>query len=306
MKSKLFLVLFLIGALMVAVVGCGGGQSEPEDEGSQEPAQQEQTGDSKGSITAVGSSALQPLVEEAANQFMAENPEAQIVVQGGGSGTGLSQVAQGATDIGNSDLFAEEKLSPDEAKDLVDNRVCVVGMAAVVNPDITVDNVTKQQLIDIFTGKITNWKDVGGPDVKVTLVNRPKSSGTRATFKAFALDGAEEASGIEQDSSGTVRKIINETPGAIGYLALSYLDGSVKVLNLDGVEPTDQNIYNGEYLVWAYEHMYTKGEPTGLAKDFLEYMMSDEVQKTLVPELGYLPSTEMKIDRDAEGKVTNK
>jgi len=306
MKSKIFFVLFIVVAMMVAVTGCGG-QSEQEDQqGAQEQTQQEQTGGSSGSITAVGSSALQPLVEEAANQFMSTNPEAQIVVQGGGSGTGLSQVAQGACDIGNSDLFAEEKLTSEESKDLVDHKVCVVGMAAVVHPDITVDNVTKQQLIDIFTGKVTNWKDVGGPDVKVTLVNRPASSGTRATFKAFALDGAEEASGIEQDSSGTVRKIISETPGAIGYLALSYLDGSVKVLNLDGVEPTDQNIYNGEYPVWAYEHMYTKGEPTGLAKDFLDYMLTGEVQNTLVPELGYLPATEMKIERDAEGNVTKK
>jgi phosphate transport system substrate-binding protein len=304
MKSKLFLVLLLIGVLMGAVVGCGG-QSDQKEEGH-EQTQQEQTGGSKGSITAVGSSALQPLVEEAANQFMAKNPEAQIVVQGGGSGTGLSQVAQGASDIGNSDVFAEEKLTPEEAKGLVDHQVCVVGMAAVVHPDITVDNVTKQQLIDIFTGKITNWKEIGGPDVKVTLVNRPKSSGTRATFKAFALDGAEEASGIEQDSSGTVRKIINETPGAIGYLAFSYLDGSVKALKLDGVEPAAENIYTGDYPVWAYEHMYTRGEPTGLAKDFLDYMMSDEVQKTLVPELGYLPATEMKVKRDAEGNVSQK
>lgn len=300
MKTRLFLVMLLVGALMMAVAGCGGGQNDQKDEG------QGGTGSAIGSITAVGSSALQPLVEEAANQFMAQNPEAQIVVQGGGSGTGLSQVAQGACDIGNSDLFAEEKLSPEEAKQLVDHKVCVVGVAAVVHPGITVDNVTKQQLIDIFTGKITNWKDVGGPDVKVTLVNRPKSSGTRGTFKAFALDGAEEASGIEQDSSGTVRKIISETPGAIGYLALSYLDGSVKVLNLDGVEPTAENIYSGDYPVWAYEHMYTRGEPTGLAKGFLDYMMSEEVQQTLVPELGYLPVTEMTVERDAAGNVTRK
>jgi phosphate transport system substrate-binding protein len=303
MRSKIFLALFLIGALMVAVSGCGG---KTEKQGEQPQVREQQSGSASGSITAVGSSALQPLVEEAASQFMAKNPGAQIVVQGGGSGTGLSQVSQGAADIGNSDVFAEEKLSAEEVAQLVDHKVCVVGMAAVVNPDITVDNVTQQQLIDIFTGKITNWKDLGGPDVKIQLVNRPKSSGTRATFKTYALKGAEEAQGIEQDSSGTVRKIINETPGAIGYLALSYLDGSVKPLKLDGVEPTKENIIEGKYPVWAYEHMYTKGEPTGLAKDFLDYMLSDEVQKTLVPELGYIPVTEMKVERDARGNVTKK
>ncbi|SFG82194.1 phosphate ABC transporter substrate-binding protein, PhoT family [Desulfotomaculum arcticum] len=306
-RFKVLGLLIGVVLLMAVAAGCGGNTADQQGEQSQGQEQQEQQGGgSTGSITAVGSSALQPLVEEAAKQFMASNPEAQVVVQGGGSGTGLSQVASGASDIGNSDVFAEEKLTPEEASQLVDHKVCVVGMAAVVNPDVKVDNLTQQQLIDIFTGKITNWKDVGGADVKVQLVNRPSSSGTRATFKAYALNGAEEAQGIEQDSSGTVRKIISETPGAIGYLALSYLDGSVTTLKLDGVEPSEENIATGEYPVWAYEHMYTKGEATGLAKDFLDYMLSDEVQKSLVVDLGYIPSTDMKIDRDASGNITNK
>ncbi|WP_347488762.1 phosphate ABC transporter substrate-binding protein [Desulfoscipio sp. XC116] len=299
-KAKLISVLCGLALLAAVVAGCGGQAGQQGEQG-----QEEEQGGAKGSITAVGSSALQPLVEEAAAQFMAGNTEAQIVVQGGGSGTGLSQVASGAANIGNSDVFAEEKLTAEEAAQLVDHKVCVVGMAAVVNPDITVEDVTQQQLIDIFTGKITNWKELGGPDVKVQLVNRPSSSGTRATFKAFALKGAEEAKGIEQDSSGTVRQIINETPGAIGYLALSYLDDSVKTLKLDGVEANQENICTGKYPVWAYEHMYTKGEPTGLAKDFLDQMLSDEVQNNLVVELGYIPATEMKVERDAQGNVSN-
>ena len=302
MERRFKVIGLLVGivVLMAIVAGCG---SKANQQGEQPQGQQS---GSKGSLTAVGSSALQPLVEEAAKQFMSGNPEAQIVVQGGGSGTGLSQVVSGASNIGNSDVFAEEKLTAEEASQLVDHKVCVVGMAAVVNPDVKVDNVTQQQLIDIFTGKITNWKDVGGADVKVQLVNRPSSSGTRATFKAFALKGSEEAKGIEQDSSGTVRKIISETPGAIGYEALSYLDGSITPLKLDGVEPTKENITSGKYPVWAYEHMYTKGDATGLAKDFLDYMLSDEVQKSLVVDLGYIPSTDMQIERDAKGNITKK
>jgi len=283
--SKVLGLLVGIVLLLAVSAGCGG---------------------SKGSITAVGSSALQPLVEEAAKQFMSGNTEAQIVVQGGGSGTGLSQVTAGAADIGNSDVFAEEKLTALEASQLVDHKVCVVGIAAVVNPDVKVETVTQQQLIDIFNGKITNWQKLGGANVKIQLVNRPSSSGTRATFKAFALKGAEEANGIEQDSSGTVRKIISETPGAIGYLALSYLDGSVTPLKMDGIEPTKENIINGKYPVWAYEHMYTKGDATGLAKDLLDYMLSDNVQKSLVVDLGYIPSTEMQVERDAQGNITKK
>ncbi|OPX84105.1 MAG: Phosphate-binding protein PstS 1 precursor [Pelotomaculum sp. PtaB.Bin104] len=295
-KTKVVVAIMLCLALIATVVGCGG-QDTKQDAAN--------TSQLSGNITAVGSTALQPLAEQAANQFMAKNPNVKVVVQGGGSGTGLTQVAQGAADIGNSDIFAEEKSGIDTAQ-LVDHQICVVGMAAVVNPAITVDNLTKQQLIDIFTGKTTNWKSVGGPDQKIVLVNRPKASGTRATFKKYALGGAEEAAGIEEDSSGTVRKIIKETPGAIGYLALSYLDGSVKPVSMDGVAPTKDNITTGKYTVWAYMHSYTKGQPGGALDAFIKYMLSDDVQKTIVPELGYIPETEMKITRDVSGNVKNK
>lgn len=256
-------------------------------------------------ITAVGSTALQPLVEQAAKDFMAKNNGVQIQVQGGGSGTGLSQVASGAATIGNSDIFAEEKKGI-PANELTDHKVAVVGIVAAVSPKVGVDNLTKQQLIDIFTGKITNWKEVGGTDMKITLVNRPKSSGTRATFHKFALDGKDEAEGITEDSSGTVRKIITETPGAIGYLALSYINDSVKALKLDGVEANKDTITTNQYPVWAYEHMYTKGEATDSVKAFIDFIMSDDVQKKTVTDLGFIPVTDMKVERDAEGKITQK
>jgi len=289
-NAKLIIAVVLCLAAAAMLAGCGA---------------QAQQGTLSNSITAVGSTALQPLMEQAATQFMAGNPNARIVVQGGGSGTGLTQVAQGAADIGNSDIYAEEKEGID-ASQLTDHQICVVGMACVVNPAITVDNLTKQQLIDIFTGKTTNWNSVGGPDQKIVLVNRPKASGTRATFKKYALGGAEEASGIEEDSSGTVRKIIKETPGAIGYLALSYLDGSLKVVNLDGVTPAKENVINGKYPVWAYMHSYTKGKPGGAVDAFLQYMLSEDVQKNIVPQLGYIPEADMKITRDVNGKIKDK
>lgn len=250
------------------------------------------------SITVMGSTALQPLAEQAANQFMNKNTDAKVLVQGGGSGTGLAQVAQGGADIGNSDIFAEEKAGID-GKALVDHKVCVVGFAAVVNPEVTVSNLNQKQLIAIYSGKITNWKKVGGPNQKIVIINRPKSSGTRATFKKYALNGIEEVEGLAltEDSSGTVRKTIAETPGAIGYLALSYVDVTVRALNFNGVPATKANITNGKYPIWSYEHMYTKGEASGLAKEFLNYMVSSEVQGKLVPALGYIPISEMKVTR---------
>lgn len=281
----------------VILTGCGGKGQAPAGQNAAELS---------GKITAVGSTALLPLVEEASKQFMGKNSKVQVNVQGGGSGTGLSQVFSGAADIGNSDIFAEEKSGIDTAK-LVDNKVCVVGIAAVINPKIPVDSLSKGQLTDIFTGKISNWKEVGGPDQKIIVINRAKGSGTRATFKAFALDGKEETTGgMEIDSSGQVKKTVSETPGAISYLALSYLDNTTKSIKLDGVEPNEENIKNGKYPVWAYEHMYTLGQPAAHIKAFLDYMMTDEVQNSLVPKLGYIAATKMTVTRDAKGNITKK
>ncbi|ASA21732.1 phosphate ABC transporter substrate-binding protein [Paenibacillus donghaensis] len=264
-----------------------------------------------GSILASGSTALQPLVEMAAEKFMEANADVDIQVQGGGSGTGLTQVAEKQVDIGNSDVFAEEKLKDadaEKAKALVDHQVAVVAIAAVSNPDAGVDGLTKQQLVDIFTGKVKNWSEVGGADQKIQIINRPGSSGTRATFESFALGQKTEDQGgsIQEDSSGTVKKLVGETPGAIGYLALSYLDDSIKVLTYDGVEPSVDNVIAGKYPVWAYEHMYTNGEPTEVVKAFLDFMMTEEVQTGEVVELGYIPASQMQVARDVEGNVTTK
>ncbi|MEN2667446.1 phosphate ABC transporter substrate-binding protein [Listeria aquatica] len=284
----------ILSALMLVLAACGSSSNGSGGDSDK----------TSGSLTAVGSTALQPLVEAAGKQFQSENPKAQINVQGGGSGTGLTQVQQGAVDIGNSDVFAEEKDGVDASK-LVDHKVAVVGMAPVVNKDVGVDNLTQQQLIDIFTGKVTNWKDVGGKDEKVTVINRAEGSGTRATFEQWALKGETPIKAQEQDSSGTVRKIVSETPGAISYLAFSYINKSVVGLSVDGVKPDEKNVATNDWKIWSYEHMYTNGKPKGLTKNFLDYMTSDAVQKDIVPQLGYQSIKEMKVERSADGKITN-
>ena len=263
MKSlKKLSLLTLLAALMVFMAACGGATSTDKTEGTakKETAKTEETKELSGSLTISGSSAMQPLVAAAAEEFMAKNPKVDIQVNAGGSGTGLSQVAEGSVQIGNSDVFAEEKEGI-PADQLVDHKVAVVGMTAAVNPKVGIKDIKKEDLIKVFTGKITNWKELGGADQKIVLVNRPDSSGTRAVFNKFALDGATPAEGITEDSSNTVKKIINETDGAIGYLAFSYFtDESVTPLAIDGVEPTAENVQSGKFPVWAYQHSYTKGE----------------------------------------------
>ncbi|MBO6385384.1 phosphate ABC transporter substrate-binding protein PstS family protein [Enterococcus casseliflavus] len=299
--KKLGLLFFATGLLLA---GCGSGGASTESSQASGGSSSGAASNENVEILAVGSTALQPLVEAAGESFSADNPNYTITVQGGGSGTGLSQVEAGAVTIGNSDVFADEKDGVDASK-LVDHKVAVVGMAPVVNKDAGVTDLSQQELIDIFTGKVKNWSELGGADQVISVINRASGSGTRATFEKWGLDGAETIQTQEQDSSGTVRKIVAETPGAISYLALSYLDDSIQALSLDGVEATPENIADNKWPIWSYEHMYTNGEPDANVKAFLDYIMTDDVQQGIVIELGYLPITDMKVERSVDGEVTN-
>ena len=254
-------------------------------------------------ITAVGSTALQPLVEAAGEDYAGKNMGVFVNVQGGGTGTGLAQVQQGAVDLGNSDMFAEEKNGIDADK-LVDHKVAVVGIAPMINKEANITNLTQNQLIDIFTKKVTNWKQVGGADLPIVLVNRVAGSGTRATVEKWGLKGAESADAQEQDSSGMVRSIVSTTPGAVSYAAFAYLDDTVSVPTLDGVAANDTTVKTGKWPIWSYEHIYTKGKPNKEVQSFLNYINSEHIQKTLVPQLGYISIHDMKISRSMDGKIT--
>lgn len=255
-----------------------------------------------GSITAVGSTALQPLVEAAAEQYMEAYSDVQISVQGGGSGQGLSQVSQGAVQIGNSDVFAEEK--DIDASTLIDNKVCVVGMGPIANADCGITDISMEDLKAIFTGNITNWSDLGGIDEAITVINRASGSGTRATFETAVLDGETAVQAQEQDSSGTVLSMVTKTPGAISYLAFSYFNDNIVALTVDGITPEAANVETNDWKIWAYEHMYTSADVDDCTADFIEYMLSDQVQDSLVEELGYIPMTGMQVERDVDGNVT--
>ena len=299
----------MMGIAAVSLAGCGnnGGGSAAAGNASAS------AGSSKalsGTITAVGSTALQPLCEAAAEQFMEKNSGVQITVQGGGSGQGITQITQGAVQIGNSDVFAETKVKDAaDLKKITDNKVCIVGMGPIVNKDVTVDDLTIEQLKQIFAGEVTNWSQVGGANAEITVINRASGSGTRATFEAVVLGDTKVPDSFkpqEQDSSGTAAKMVASTPGAISYVAFSYYDDTFKALKVGGVAPEAENVEDNSWTIWAYEHMYTAADPDEATKAFIEYMMSDEVQRSLVEEQGYISVSGMKIEKDASGKVSNK
>ena len=280
--------VFAAGALALSaamlITGCGGGQSASSGSGA--------ATELSGKVSASGSTALLPLLKPAQEEFQNKNAKVTVNVAGGGSFTGMNQVAEGSVDIGNSDVNL-----PDEYKDkgLVDHKVVVEPFVFIVDKANKVDNLTKDQVVGILTGKITNWKEVGGDDQKITLIHRAKSSGSRATISDVVLKGANFTDdAVIQDSNGAVRAAIASTPGAIGYVDAPYADGSVKVLKFDGVEYSADNIISGKYPIYGYGHMYTKGEPTGAVKAFIDFILSDEFQNSQVEKLGFIPVSKMK------------
>lgn len=255
------------------------------------------------SITAVGSTALQPLAEAGAHDFMQHHQGRVVNVQGGGSGTGLSQVQAGAVAVGNSDVFAEEKKGI-KSEALIDHKVAVIGIAPVANPGVGVTDISQSELKGLFSGEIENWQEIGGKDLPVVIINRSEGSGTRLNFERYGLDNIKVKPSQEQEANGMTREIVSQTPGAISYMALPYINDSVHPLSINGVEPTVENIQRNQWVIWSYEHMYTSKEPTELTQAYIDHMMSESIQENIFKKLGYIPIASMAVERHSDGTIT--
>lgn len=312
MKKKLS--LFLALALMVGMLaGCGGTSNDTTDTNTNDTTtttpntdqtgnETEPTTDSlSGVVNTDGSTSMADVMAVLQESFKELYPDVTVNYSGTGSGAGVEAALSGTADIG---LASRALKDEEKAEGAVENIIALDGVAVVVNPANGVEDLSVEDIAKIFTGEITNWNQVGGSDQEIVVINRQAGSGTRAVFEAAVLGDQESATFQEQDSSGTVAKMVSETPGAISYLAFSYFDDQTKALSVDGVAPETANVEDNSWTIWAYEHMYTALEPDAATAAFIEYMMSDEVQGSLVEENGYIPVSGMKVEKDAEGNVT--
>ncbi len=277
-KSILVVVSLLLVAILVAACG---GNSTPGAPVS-DPSADNST------VTVSGSTTVQPLAEKLAEAFMTENTGVRIDVQGGGSSVGVKAAGEGTSDIG----MASREVKESELAEFPNLKIFVIardGIAIVSHPDVSVSDLTVEQVRDIFSGKITNWKDLDGVDQNIFVVSREEGSGTRGAFEEMVMgkDALIAATAILQPSNGSIRTTVSTTPFSIGYLSFGYLDNTVKSISVGGVAPTEPNAADGSYPIVRPLNMLTNGEPTGAVKAFLDFILSDAGQK-LVVEDGYI------------------
>lgn len=243
--------------------------------------------DQKGKMDIAGGTAHIPVMKEAAKRIMTKNPDIRITVAGGGSGVGVKQVGEGLVEIGNTGRpLKKEEI---EKYGLVSFPFAIDGVAVVVNPANKVEELSFEQLIDIYAGKITNWKEVGGDDGAINLYVREDGSGTREVFTDKAIKkGDVVASANVVNSNGAMKTAVAKDPRAIGYVGIGHIDKSVKAPKLAGMTATQENAANGSYTVVRDLFMNTKGEPAGITKLFIDYIYSPEGAE-IIKDSGYIP-----------------
>lgn len=261
---------------------------ETEAEAEAEETEAEAAGkELSGSITMAGSTSMEKFANTLAESFMAAHPDVTVQAEFTGSSAGVEAVLSGQSDIGNS----SRNLTEDElAEGAVENIVAIDGIAVVTDPNNTVSDLTRDQLIQIYTGEVTNWSDLGGESLPIVVVGREAGSGTRGAFEEILEIEDQCQYANELDSTGAVMARVASTPGAIGYVSLDVLDDTVKALSLDGVEANEANIKDGSYFLSRPFVMATKGElvdQNELVQALFEYVYSEEGQE-LVQSVGLI------------------
>jgi phosphate transport system substrate-binding protein len=298
LKTYAILTLLIIGFVFLA--GCAGKNSEsssPAQETSSEEIPAEKTTVSEAqSITLKGSDTVLPLAQAEAEEFMAENSGKSVTVTGGGSGVGIAALIDGEVNIAPASReMTDDEIKSAESKGInpVETTIAYDGITVIVNPSNSVSNLTFDQLRGIYNGSISNWKEVGGADAQIAVISRDSSSGTYKDFQKDVLQGDEyRPDALTQPATGGIVTEVAQNTNAIGYIGFAYLDSSIKALSLDNgngsVAPTEESILNGSYPLSRSLYFYTNGEPSGLIKEFTDFVTSEKGQK-IVSTVGYIP-----------------
>jgi phosphate transport system substrate-binding protein len=242
-------------------------------------------------LTIGGSTTVLPIAQLCSETFMDANPAVNISVRGGGSSVGIAGIIDGNVDIADSSRpikNRELQLARQKGLNLKEIAIARDGLAIIVNNSNPVKNLTPAQLKDVFTGKIDNWKTLGGPGMSIVVVSRDTSSGTFESFSSLVLKGAKVKDGaLMLPSNKAVAGTVSETPGAIGYIGVGFISDQEKVVSVDGITASQETVRNGTYKLSRSLYMYVNGEPGGMLKKFIDFVLSSEGQK-LVEEAGYV------------------
>lgn len=290
MKNKMRKMMAMLSAAVVAVgvMGCGGNAATDSNADANTTSQAADattnttaSADLSGKITLAGSTSMEKLANAMAEAFMEKYPNVTVAPEFTGSGAGLESLAKGTVDIGD----ASRALSDDEkAGGAVENIVAIDGIAVITDSENAVSDITSEQLAQIYTGEITNWSDLGGADEQIVVIGREAGSGTRDAFEE--LNDVKDACKYAQelDSTGAVLAKVAATPGAIGYVSLDVVDDTVKALQLNSVDATEDNILAGTYVLQRPFVMATMGEiseQNDLVKAFFDFIHSEEGQQVI-------------------------
>jgi phosphate transport system substrate-binding protein len=246
-----------------------------------------------GKLVIKGSTTVLPIAQKVAEAYMKEHPETKISISGGGSGNGIKAIIDGSTDIANSSRFIknkEIKLAMKKGVYPVPFRVAYDCIIPIIHPSNTVNDLTLDQLKKIYQGKVTNWKDVGGPDRRISVVSRDTSSGTYEVWEKKVMNKERVFPGaLLQASNGAVAQVVSKNKNAIGYIGIGYMENTVRAIKVNGIEGSITTTLNGTFPISRPLFMFTQSWPTGETINFLNFLLHPEKGQKLVSQAGYVP-----------------
>ena len=285
MKRRIIAIMAAVSMMTFGLVGCG--SNSPQSADAAEQGKNVESVELNGTIKLAGSTSMEKLCEAMAESFMERNPGVTVTVEYTGSGAGLESLAAGSVDIGNASRGLKDE---EKASGAVENIVAIDGIAVITNKSCSIKDVTSKNLAKIYSGEITDWAELGGEEQPIIVIGREAGSGTRDAFEELleVKDGCVYAQ--ELDSTGAVLAKVATTPGAIGYVSLDVVDDTVSGLKIDGVEPTEEEILAGNYMLQRPFVMATKGEiseQNELVQAWFNYINSDD-GKEVIKQVGLI------------------